>query len=252
MSPFLCPEMSLNLWLYMLWGEYSTSLFPASRSGNRCRYGCLCLQVGEQVQVWVLLDHRVGHQALGGIFFIFIPLPRYRLVGVQGELFQVNLSVDVLQQHLVVGSWVFRDQLGYRHGVTGYGFTAPFEVGSSLACFALGSDFLAGSANAVGVNRWSILFGRVGIGSGVLAGARVSVRDLSVSASVLFLGSSPLPQAADSAMARAITPAFMRFLFMSFSTPFSPFTPGSRGAAGGSSQGGTPAQIINPVSIHLL
>ena len=77
------------------------------------------------MQVWVLLDHRVGHHAHGGIFFIFIPLRRYPLVGVEGELFQVNLSVDVLQQHLVVGSWVFRDQLGYRHGVTGYGLYCP-------------------------------------------------------------------------------------------------------------------------------
>ena len=94
--------------------------------------------------------------------------------------------------------------------------------------------------------------GRVGIGSGVLAAALVSVRDVSVFASVLFLGSSPLPQAANSAMARAIAPAFMSFLFMSFSTPFSPFTPGSQGAAGGFSQGGAPAQIINPESTLLL
>ena len=136
-------------------------------------------------------------------------------------------------------------------------FSAPFEVGSPPACFASGSDVLAGFSfiapgNAVGVSRWSILLGRVGIGSGVLAAALVSVRDVSVSASVLFLGSSPLPQAANSAMARVIAPAFMSFLFMSFSTPFSSFTPGSRGAAGGFSQGGTPAQIINPESSLLL
>ena len=71
------------------------------------------------------VDHWVGHHANGGNFVISTPLPRYRLVGVQGELFQVNLSVDVLQQHLVVGSWVLRDQLGYRLGVTRYGLFCP-------------------------------------------------------------------------------------------------------------------------------
>ena len=137
-------------------------------------------------------------------------------------------------------------------------FAALFEAGSPPVRFASGPAVLAGFSfvapgNAVGVSRWSILFGRVGIGPGVLAAAFVSVWDVPVPASVLlFLGSSPPLQAANSAMARATAPAFMSFLFMSFSTPLSSFTPGSRGAAGGSSRGGGPAQIINPESTLLL
>ena len=110
-------------------------------------------------------------------------------------------------------------------------FAAPVEVGSPPVCFPAGSAALVVSGNAVGVRRWSILLGRVGMASGVLAGAAALVSPWGgpISVSVPPLGSSPLPQAVNSAMARAIAPVFMSFPFMSFSTPFSLFTPGSRG-----------------------
>ena len=84
-----------------------------------------CLQVGEQVQVGVLVDHRVGHPALEGLFPGFSLLPGYRSVGVQVKLLQVDLSVDVLQQHPVVGSWVLRDQAGYGRGAARCGLCCP-------------------------------------------------------------------------------------------------------------------------------